>query len=485
MIEELLNIGSKAIRHAEKLGADEAEAYLSAENVTSIKYVGGIVATRGPSKGVKAKIVRLLEPWLKKKGIIFMNRGVKAGVGVRAVIDKSSGFASVSSIEEKSVLKAVEEAINIAKIRPPDPNWKSLPDPKKPTGTGGIFDQKLVDMDPAQVLSLSAECCVAAADFDKRVTQAISGVWAMTSYVGVVNSRGVEVGNKGTLFVGFIEAKAREGDDEVSSSEQIFSRRFVDDIQELGVNASERAVACLSGKKLDGTVEYPVIFENRALSNLFAFMLAHNASAFNVQEERSKYKGKISELVADKKVSVVDDGTLRDGFNTTLIDDEGVPRQRTPIIERGVLKSFIYDNYSAKRESCESTGNASRRRAFGSAPFSTQPRVSPSNLMLEPRRGKIEDLICEVNDGILVKTSLMGVIHSNAVTGDFSVTATNTFRIKNGEVKHPLKPCTIGGNFHEALKIVEMIGNDPRTCGFFAGGVTCPSIVVERLTVSA
>jgi len=485
MIDRLLDIGNKIVEHAEKLGADESEAYLYVENLTLVKYIGGIVATRGGTfKGVKASLFRLVEPWIKKKGITFMKNGVKAGVGIRTVINKSVGFTSVSSIEEKTTLKAVEEAIHIAKIRPPDPNWKSLPDPKKPAAQSGIFDQKVVDADPAQVLSLSAECCVSASDFDKRIMNVTSGVQTGVVYSAIVNSRGIEAGDKGTAFVGLVMTKAKDGSDEVTSAESLFSRRFVEDPREIGTSASRRSIECLGGKRLEGKALGSVVFENVSFSEMFELMLSSSVSAINVQEERSRYKGKIGEQIAKEDITVTDHGTLSGGFNTTSTDDEGVPRQKTQVIEKGILKSFLYDNYSAKREGRESTGNANRRAMFGPAPYAIQPRVGPSNLVLESEKGSLQDLISEVQEGILVKGSMMGVMHSNFVTGDFSVTALNVFKIKNGQLTYPLKPCSVSGNFHDSLKSIVAIGSDGRCCGF-TGNVVCPSVVVEKLTISA
>lgn len=485
MIDKLLDIGNKIVKHAEKLGADESEAYLYVENLTFVQYIGGIVATRGgTSKGVKASFFRLLEPWIKRKGIPIMKTGVKAGVGIRTVINKSIGFTSVSSIEEKDTLKAVEEAIHIAKIRPPDPNWKSLPDPKKPVAQSGIFDQKIAEADPTQVLSLSAESCISAADVDKRISQVLTMIQTAAFHGAIVNSRGIEVGDKGTVFAGGCGAKAKVGSEEVSGDESFFSRRFVEDLREVGTSASRRTIECLGGTQLEEKLSAPVVFENVSFGELFELMLSSSLSALNVQEERSRLKGKIDELIAKESVTIVDDGTLPEGLHTTLADDEGVPRQRTCVVEKGILKSFLYDNYSAKREGCESTGNASRRVWFGPAPFAVQPRVTLSNLVLESRKGSLQDLIAEVQDGTLVKGSMMGVLHSNLVTGDFSVTATNAFRIKNGQVAYPLKPCSVGGNFYESLKSITAIGNDSKCCGFI-GRVICPSTVVDKLTVSA
>jgi len=304
-------------------------------------------------------------------------------------------------------------------------------------------------------------------------------------HLGIVNSRGIEVGDKGTAFAGSCVTKAKVGSEEVSGEEPIFSRQFVENLSEIGTCASRRTIECLGSKHLEEKLSGPVVFENTTFGELFELMLGTSISALNVQEERSRFKGKIGEQVANEDFTIIDDGTLPEGFNTRISDDEGIPRQKTPVIEKGTLKSFLYDNYSAKREGRESTGNANRRAILlGPAPFAVQPRVAPSNLVLESRKGSLQDLIAEIQDGILVKGSMMGVLHSNFVTGDFSVTATNAFRIKNGQVAHPLKPCSVGGNFHESMKSIMAIGNDSKCCGFI-GNVICPSVVVDKITVSA
>ncbi|RLG48004.1 MAG: hypothetical protein DRN92_02000, partial [Thermoproteota archaeon] len=187
-MEELLEVGSKAVNYAEKLGADEAELFLSLENHTSLKFIGGIFASRGGAvKGIKGSLIKLAEPWIKKKGVPLITSGIRAGVGVRAVVNKAMGFSSVSSLEESQVLAAVEEAVKIAKIRPPDPNWVSLPEPRKPSGQG-VFDKRILDLEIAEILDLCVNCCVTAGDLDKRVTQTMAMISARSLYIGVVNT---------------------------------------------------------------------------------------------------------------------------------------------------------------------------------------------------------------------------------------------------------------------------------------------------------
>jgi PmbA protein len=237
---------------------------------------------------------------------------------------------------------------------------------------------------------------------------------------------------------------------------------------------------CFGRKPLSKKHVGTVVFENMSWSQLFSTIFAYGISSFNVQENRSILKGKIGKQVAKEDVSIVDDGTLPEGLGTSKIDDEGVPRQKTLIIDKGVLHGFLYDNYSAKREKQESTGNASRRKMFGAAAYANQPKIQPSNLILQPGNSGLESLISEVKDGVLVKGSLIGAFHSNVVTGDFSVTAENVFKIQNGTIVYPLKPCTIAGNFYAALNSIVNLGNDLKSFQ----NIMCPSVVVEKVVVS-
>ncbi len=480
-MENLQEVGRRAVEHAKKLAADEAEIYICMEKQTSVKFVGGIFASRGGAvKGIKGSLARIGERWIKKKGLPIISSGTKAGVGIRAVVNKAVGFSSVSSIEEKRVLEAVEEAVNIAKIRPPDPNWKTLPEFEKLSGQGGIFDDRISNIDVEEMLGLCVDGCVCGADFDKRITNALSMVSASAFSFGVVNTRDVEAFDRGTVFSAIMSFKAKSGSDEVSAADFVYSRTFIKEMRPIAINGAKAAVECLGRKALPEKYVGPVVFENMSWSELFLTIFTYGISTLNVQENRSIYKGKTGQQVSSESVSVVDDGTLPEGIGTAKIDDEGVPRQKTSVIEKGVLGGFLSDNYSAKRENGKNTGNASRQRAFGSVAYANQPIIRPSNLILKSGKGDLDNLVHELKEGVLVKGSLVGSGHSNTVTGDFSVTAGTAFKIENGAVAYPLKPCTVAGNFYESLKAVLAIGSDSKNFG----NIICPSVIVDKVVVS-
>ncbi|UCE96522.1 MAG: TldD/PmbA family protein [Candidatus Bathyarchaeota archaeon] len=479
-MEELLEVGKKASKHARKLGVDEAEIFLYKENLTSIKFVGGIFASRGGAlKGLRGSLLRIAEPWIKKKGLPVITGGVRAGVGIRVVVKKAIGFASVSSIKEKKIMETVENATKIAKIRPPDPSWDSLPKPKKPRGQNGISDEKIQNLDIDETLKLCVDSCIVAGDFDRKITQAMMGLSASAMTFAVINTKDIEVGDKGTTFTVFMATKAKSGNEEVSSSDMLMSRTYIENLQEFATNTSRNAIECLGKKPLPEKHIGPVVFENISWHQLFSTIFTPSISALNVQENRSIYKGQIGKQIAEKSLEVVDDGTLLEGFGTTIVDDEGTPKQRTPVIENGALQNFLYDNYSAKRENKESTGNANRHRP-PIASYANIPMIRPTNLVIQPQRGNLENLVSENNSGVLVKGSLIGVHTSNVITGDFSVTADNAFKIENGRVAYPLKACTVAGNLYESLKSIIAVGNDSKCFG----NVICPSVAVEKIVVA-
>ncbi|MEM3579152.1 MAG: TldD/PmbA family protein [Candidatus Bathyarchaeia archaeon] len=477
---ELLEIGRKALNHAQRMDAEEAEIFLYMEKQTSIQFVSGIFASRsGAIKGLKGSFIRMLEPWIKRKGLPKITSGVKVGVGVRAVVNKAIGFSSVSSIEEGKSLEAAEKATRIAKIRPPDPYWVSFPNPKEQHCVEGVFDKKILDLSIEEVLKLCVDNCAVIGDFDKRINQAMGSIFTYTITKAVVNTNGVETFDKGTIFAAYFYAKAKSGSEEVSGGDSFISRRYTEDLRPIALNASKRTVENFGKKPLPQKYVGPVIFENQSWNELFSFIFPSGISALNVQENRSVFKGKLGKPVASSFFSVIDDGTLPEGINTSKFDDEGVPRQKTSIIEKGVLSSFLYDNYSAKRETRESTGNASRMGRVTPA-YANLPAIRPSNLLIQPDKGNLQDLVRELKNGVLVKGSLIGALHSNVVTGDFSVTAENAFKIENGEIAYPIKPCTVAGNLYKALNNIIVIGSDLKTFE----NLICPSLIVDEIVVS-
>jgi len=157
----------------------------------------------------------------------------------------------------------------------------------------------------------------------------------------------------------------------------------------------------------------------------------------------------------------VDDGLIPAAPGTRPFDGEGVPTRRTPVIERGYLRSYLLDTYSGRKLGMRSTANAS----------------GPNNFYLEPGPHSVEEILASVEKGLLV-TATMGQ-GFNAATGDFSRGAFGLW-IEHGQVVHPVAEVTISGNLGTMLRNVEMVGNDLH----LRHSVIGPTIKIAEMTVA-
>ena len=154
---------------------------------------------------------------------------------------------------------------------------------------------------------------------------------------------------------------------------------------------------------------------------------------------------------------------------TAKCDGEGSVSEKTELIKDGTLNSFIYDIYTANKEGVKTTSNGLR----GS--YLTTPMISPTNL--EFKFSEMKDL-SEIGNGVLT-TSVLGAHTANPISGDFSVEASNAFKIENGELSEPINKAMISGNIFEIMKKVEGLKSEVKQYGSFI----IPKLLVHDLRV--
>jgi PmbA protein len=220
----------------------------------------------------------------------------------------------------------------------------------------------------------------------------------------------------------------------------------------------------LFGARKPQTMRVPVIFERdvaaSVLSDLFAAL-----SAANVAVGNSWLTERVGQRVGSDLVTIVDDGTLPGLLGTTPFDGEGVPTQRTPVFDRGVLRTFLYDTYYARKLGAKSTAN------------STGGGVGPNNFYLEAGERSLDDIIADTKRGVLVMDTI-GFATEHA-SGTYSRGARGYF-IENGEIAYPIEEFTIAGSFPEILAGIDAVASDLR----FDAGVISPSFRVSEMTIS-
>jgi PmbA protein len=434
-LAELVGFGERAVKVALGRGADEAEAFLSVSSGTSIDVERG-------------QIVRSI-------------KRMDQGLGVRAVYRKAVGFSYTNTLTDKNIEETAARALKAAKASKPDKNWVKFPSPGKFGEARGTYDKRIVDLSSGELVDVAAVMLGAVEAYDKRVLAVAGGVGASLFSTAVVNSQGVEACDMGTAVACSMETIARDGADVTPACYEVSAERVYGiDAEGVGTEAARQAVSSLKAQKI-GSGAFPVIFAQAALHSLLYYTLINAVKADYVQRERSALKNKIGEKVASELVTVYDDGLLEGGLLTGKFDAEGVPCQKTLVIDKGVLKNFLYDSYTANKAGAESTGNASRT---GLASYASTPALEASNFRFVEGDRSPDELVGEVDNGLLV-FGVQGAHSSNPESGEFSVVATPVWKIEGGEVAGAVRGVMLAGVVFDVLRNVSALGSNVRKLG--------------------
>ena len=409
------------------------------------------------------------------------------GIGVRVVISNKIGFSYTTASKNAKVEECVEHAIKQAMVSEQDPYFSGLPEPapetskssyKKPEKT---FDKRIIDLlngGGEDAIEYCKEMLTGMKAYEVRkgvrCTPTEGSFAAAFDETCILNSEGIETGDTGTyVSAGITVVASEDSSEETSGSEGKVSRMLGDmDFGWIGREAVKIAVESLGGKRLK-TKTIPVVFAPRAVQNLLAYTLIPQLSAENVQRKQSPYHGKKGEKIASEILTIIDDGTMPLGVNSRKMDGEGVPAQSTSLVEKGVLKKFLYDSYTASKDGVESTGNAIRG-------FDNLPTPGATNFIINARsRASKDEIIGEIREGLFIN-DVIGAHTASRASGDFSVVAQNAYGIKKGAL-FPVKQVMVAGNMQEVLKHVEMIGTDTRQIY----NVVSPSILVSKVQMVA
>ncbi len=444
---QMISLAEDTVKAAVGKGAQEAEAYVYEGQATNV----------GIELGQISKSHRIID----------------RGLGVRVAANRAIGFAYTNILDDTAAVESVViRALSAAKASKPDPDWKGLPQ-KKPYGiVEKTYDSKVVELDSEDLVNIASTMLNAAGQVDKRVFPIEGGIGSAYISNAVANSNGIASFDKGTVIECSLAAIARDGSKVTPVCFEFnAARNYNIDPAGVGEEAAKLAVSALKTKPIE-TKTTTLILTQFALQDLLAYTLINAVKADSVQRDQSPFKGKIGETVASESLTISDDGLFRGGMRTWVFDGEGVPHQNTPIIEEGVLRNFLYDNYAAKKEGKESTGNASR------AGYLSTPGIETTNFHLMSGDKSSEDMLSEVEDGLLIYY-LQGAHSSNPVSGEFSVVATPAWKIEKGEVTHCSRGVMLAGNIFEVLKNVSAVASNERQ----VGSLIAPWVEVESVRV--
>lgn len=397
-----------------------------------------------------------------KDELNFAKEEIELGLSIRVIKDNKQGFAFTSNMNNLSetALKAIENA----KLTKMDENY-AFAEVEKVRDVKKVYDTKFDDLNVDESVKFLKDTIDVAKDSGCEVTGA--GFSASGGRSLIVNSNGVSIENEGTGF-GLSLSVIMQNDGQIATAYNSQTSRFFDmNGEKLANEVCDLAKRSLDTKPVE-TGDYDVVLDYYAAVGLLqTFINAFDGE--NVRRGRSILNGKLGEEIANPALSITDNPLLEKGMYTSKCDDEGSVSQKTELIKDGKLNSFIYDIYTANCEGIKTTSNGLR----GS--YLTTPMISPTNLEFE--FSEMKDL-SEIDNGVLT-TSVLGAHTANPISGDFSVEASNAFKIKNGELIEPINKAMVSGNIFEIMKSVEGLKSEIKQYGSYI----IPKLLVHNLRV--
>jgi len=444
---DMNQIAERTVKYAMKLGASCCDVL-----VTESRYSSAEI-----EKGSMKQANSVLDP----------------GVAIRAFKNGCSGFSSCTGHDSHAIKIATELAVSLAKSGTPDPDFKDLPGSARPTRVGGLCDKRIAELQPADIVAMAIELSDIAGD-DKRITSVNANVSVGETGLALANSNGFSSSQRLSFCEMGAESVAKSGAAMFSGFDAGSSRKLEKSmIAEVGRNSMEHAILGLRQTKIQ-TGDYPVVVDPLAAGFVLSMAIGGGVNAESIQRKRSYLVGKLGAKLGPPSLTVYDDPRIEWATGSYSFDGEGTPSRLTPIIEKGVLKSYLYDSYAAGKDSVSSTGSSSRGGAIWS--FRRPPSISSSNLVVKKGDLSFAEMIEETKRGVYLRLTYD---YPNLATGEFSGLMMESYMIRHGELGPSIRQATMGIGLLDLLERLDMIGKESRD----AFGVRTPALRISSAKI--
>src|SRR6476661_8879606 len=394
-------------------------------------------------------------------------------IGVRVFFGQRAASTYSSDFSRAGLDRMLKSALELAKITSEDP-FGGIPEASLLGSISGdldLYHEDVYSLPGADRIDYARRAEKAALDFDPRIKNSEGGSFdAATGHKVLANSHGF-VGEYRRSYCSVAAVPIAQSENGAMQRDYWFSvaRNLgrLDAPEEVGKIAAQRTLRRLGGRKVK-TARVPVVLDPMVATSILGHIF-EGINGDSVYRGASFLAGKLGEKIAGDCVTVIDDGTMVGGFGTAPFDGEGIPTRRTVVIEKGVLKSYLLNTYTAKKLGLQTTANASRGLAG-------TPGIGPGNYFLQPGAKTPKEIIAAIPEGLYVSEFLGH--GANLVTGDYSRGASGLW-ISGGELAYPVEEITVAGNLKEIFFNISEIGNDLE----FRGAVACPTIRIDGLTV--
>jgi PmbA protein len=404
------------------------------------------------------------------------NLSESEGLSLRGVYKGKMGYSYTERVDEASIEQLVRDVVENATIIDSE-DEEDIFEGSKEYKKVDSFNLGLSKISEEEKIKFVKKLEEEAFKLDKRIASVQACVFG-DGYGETImsNTKGLFLEDKSNIAYTYISVVAKEGEDIKTGLAYRTGNDFNKFIaEEIAKEAVDEALALLGASSVKSG-DYKVIIKNSAAADLLeAFTGIFSAEA--VQKNLSLLKGKLNEKIASDKFTLIDDPYMEGGLASKSFDGEGVACKYKKVIDKGVLKTYFHNLKTAKKDGVETTGNASK----GS--YKSSIGISPSNFYVEKGERDLNEMIADLDKGILI-TELQG-LHSglNSISGDFSLAALG-YLIEGGKISRPVEQITVAGNYFEMLKNIEETGSDLKF-GLPGGAyIGSPSLKIKKLSIA-
>lgn len=395
------------------------------------------------------------------------------GIGLRIIKDGKIGMSFTEKINsDDSIDNLINNAESSLLYASSEPNLNKLIE-KDDENSYNMINDDIVNIsnDELKKISLSIEDKLYS--LDNRIVNVPSAGLARYNFVKcIINSNGICKEEKKNSISYFAEVIAKDSNTVKTFFDVYSSRNAVFNIDAFTNNIAYNVLSKLSAKPIESG-KYKTVFTSKAMRTILGAYLGLFSSEA-VQKKLSLLQGKLNQKVASSIINIKDIPMYDKGLANTNFDGEGSQTKDLDIITNGILNSYLYNNYTARKDNIKTTAHASRG-------FKSPIGISCHNFILENGCNTQEELISQIQNGVLVN-SLTGT-HAgvNTISGDFSLQAEGV-KIENGKLAYTASPFIVSGNILDFFNGIEMLADDT---DYNHSSIYTPSALIIELSFAS
>lgn len=408
-----------------------------------------------------------------------------SGAGIRLLNKLQSVYGYTNDLSEKSLTKLIESLACSFK----DKQILEVKELKtKRAKDLSVCTKPFEEIDDKTIINYLKSGCDVLMNYDKRIVRSNVSFNYKISNIQIINSKGFnhldkkERGRVGISCKAVDQGKIETGFEGPGASAgfEFFESKV--DIKKIAKSVAEKTIMMLEAKECPSG-KMPVVIGNGFGGTLFHEACGHPLEASAVSKNLSVFADKLGKQIASPILSAIDDGTIPNAWGSNNIDDEGNKTEKTLLIENGILKNFLIDDFNGRRMGRQGNG-ACRRQSYKFEPTSRM-----SNTYICAGKSTPEEIIKATKFGLYAKSLAGGQV--NPVTGEFNFGCSEAYLIRDGKICEPVRGASVIGTGQDILMKIDMIGNDLERaqgmCGAASGyvPVDCgqPTIRVSEMTV--